>query len=250
VDWDGSGTVRRQCANGTTELLQYDEEGRLEGRLTFRLRGGSSWWGTRYEYSAEGDLLEVSDSIRGATRFEVDAAHRLVAQTLPGGVRHAYVLDAAQNLVSKPGLGRVQLDTGNRLLATAAERFQYNDRNHVATREGTEGSSVRYGYDSFDMLVRIEWIRPGGTLLRRWEATYDAVGRRLWSRCGETQREFYWDGDSDPVWKRLKRVYGFYKAEDSVVGLAGRGRSVGNSSVAGAPASRRCRSAPGSSPGR
>jgi RHS repeat-associated protein len=195
LDWDNTGTVRRQCANGTTELLQYSKEGRLQGRLTFRSHGGSSRWGTRYEYSAEGDLLEVSDSVRGSIRFEVDAAHRLVAQTLPGGVRHAYVLDAAQNLISTPGLGTMQLDSGNRLFTTPRERFHYNDRNHLAARAGVDGSSVRYVYDSFDMLVRIEWTRSDGTLSRTWEAAYDAVGRRLWSRCGETRREFYWDGD-------------------------------------------------------
>ena len=146
-------------------------------------------------YSAEGDLLQVSDSIRGFTRFEVDAAHRLVAQTLPSGVRHAYVLDAAQNVVSRPGLGDVQLDTGNRLFAVAGERFQYNDRNHLATREGADGSLVRYLYDSFDMLVGVEWTRANEASVGTWEAAYDGLGRRLWSRCGEIRREFYWDGD-------------------------------------------------------
>ncbi|HYO93868.1 MAG TPA: RHS repeat-associated core domain-containing protein, partial [Polyangiaceae bacterium] len=28
-----------------------------------------------------------------------------------------------------------------------------------------------------------------------WEAAYDALGRRLWSRSGTIQRQFYWDGD-------------------------------------------------------
>lgn len=40
--------------------------------------------------------------------------------------------------------------------------------------------------------------------------------------------EFYWDRDQDPVWKRLQRVYGFYQADDSLVGLAGRGFVVGS----------------------
>lgn len=35
--------------------------------------------------------------------------------------------------------------------------------------------------------------------------------------------EFYWDHDHDPVWKRLKKVYSFYDADDSLVGIAGRG---------------------------
>src|SRR5262249_23834603 len=43
--------------------------------------------------------------------------------------------------------------------------------------------------------------------------------------------EFYWDGDPDPVWKRLQRVYGFYNAEDSLVGMGGRGFVVGQPPV-------------------
>ncbi len=35
--------------------------------------------------------------------------------------------------------------------------------------------------------------------------------------------EFYWDHDHDPVWKRLKKIYGFYGADDALVGVAGRG---------------------------
>ena len=195
LEWGDDGTVRRRCANGTDELLHFSREGRLEGRLVFRAHAGSSWWGTNYAYSAEGDLLEVSDSVRGLTRFEVDAAHRLVAQTLPGGVRHDYVLDAAQNLVSRPGLGNVQLDTGNRLFAAAGERFHYNDRNHLAAREGADRSPVQYRYDSFDMLVAVEWMGADGASARTWEAAYDGLGRRLWSGCGGARREFYWDGD-------------------------------------------------------
>ncbi|MDA1013361.1 MAG: hypothetical protein O3A00_02785 [Planctomycetota bacterium] len=41
--------------------------------------------------------------------------------------------------------------------------------------------------------------------------------------------EFYWDRVRDPVWKRLRTIYGFYDAADSVVGLAGHGFVVGSS---------------------
>jgi cephalosporin-C deacetylase-like acetyl esterase len=40
--------------------------------------------------------------------------------------------------------------------------------------------------------------------------------------------EFYWDREQDPVWKRLQRVYGFYNANDSLVGVAGHGFVVGS----------------------
>lgn len=40
--------------------------------------------------------------------------------------------------------------------------------------------------------------------------------------------EFYWDRDNDPVWKRLQKVYSFYKAADSLEGIAGSGFVVGS----------------------
>lgn len=41
--------------------------------------------------------------------------------------------------------------------------------------------------------------------------------------------EFYWDREQDPVWKRFQKVFGFYDAADSIVGLAGHGFVVGSS---------------------
>lgn len=41
--------------------------------------------------------------------------------------------------------------------------------------------------------------------------------------------EFYWDREQDPAWKRLRRIYAFYDAANSVIGLAGQGFVVGSS---------------------
>lgn len=40
--------------------------------------------------------------------------------------------------------------------------------------------------------------------------------------------EFYWDRENDPVWKRLRKVWGWYGAADDLAGLAGRGFVVGS----------------------
>ena len=82
----GDGVVLRTCSSGTREWLQYDHEGRLEGRMTARRgpHGEYVGWGARYAYSGEGDLLSVSDSARGVTLYEVDEAHRLVGMTASG----------------------------------------------------------------------------------------------------------------------------------------------------------------------
>jgi RHS repeat-associated protein len=214
------GLVTRYASNGTVELLQYDEEGRLEGHLCHRRDRFARQvaWAVHYEYSGEGDLLRVSDSVRGDSTYEVDASHRLIAERTPDGTLHRYAQDAAGNLLERPGHIVRALSSGNRLSASAGERFAYDDRDHLAERTQKDGSTIRYVYDSFDMLVRIEhgdatltWpprfgpppdvvLPPDGSAPRlvpgqTWRAAYDALGRRLWTEFGSRRREFYWDGD-------------------------------------------------------
>lgn len=217
-----AGFVRRHCSSGTTELLQYDEEGRLEAGLCYRSElGRAKGSATRYAYSAEGELVQVLDSERGTTRYTIDAAGRLVGEEGPDGAEVEYFQDAAGNLLSKPGLTRLGLVSGNRVATSPEEAFAYDERDHISERRAQDGTVTRYTYDSFDMLVRIErtepeiwpWEMPfpngpvgrlgGGAdrgathvgLKTPWEAAYDALGRRLWARCGGSKREFFWDGD-------------------------------------------------------
>jgi RHS repeat-associated protein len=197
LNHDTTGSVRRRCSNGTVELLQYDSDGRLVARLAYRRDafGRLVSRSARYTYTAEGDLLEVSDSARGTTRYEVDAAHRLVAEITPRDERFTYRQDSAGNVLAKPGLLGLTIGDGNRLVDSADETFEHDDRNHLAERRRRDKSIVRYRYDSFDLLVRLERIGRGGVAEPPWEAAYDAMGRRLCSRTGESKRQFYWDGD-------------------------------------------------------
>lgn len=229
IERTSGGLVKRRCANGTTEVLQFSEAGQLEASLRYRngRLGLPDAVAARYSYTPEGDLIQIADSERGTSQFEVDAAHRLLAEHTPDGYDHYYALDAAGNLHCRPGLTRIELGSGNRLLSTTRELFAYDSRNHLAERTSFEGlvrdaAVTRYHYDSFDMLVRIERSKPEtpGWLARlqdpaaahdpaaldadrdwhAWSAEYDALGRRLvtrWSAPGapERQRRFYWDGD-------------------------------------------------------
>ena len=209
------GIVRRFCPSGTIEMLQFDPEGRLLARLVYRdptrlprLGSGAGSaaasplrvsgaprdgvWGTRYHYTLEGDLVRVDDTARGSTAYEVDKAHRLSAEVTPRGERLEYVQDAASNVVSKPGLSDLRVLRGNFLASSRDERFEHDSRHHLAVRHRHDGSQVLYRYDSFDMLVAIEHQSPSAKT-PRWEASYDALGRRIRStRAGKT-REFFWD---------------------------------------------------------
>lgn len=180
-----AGLVERRFGNGSRETAQYDNRGRC---LFKRLEAPAAMpWNRRFHWSGEGELRRIEDSRLGDIEYDYDAAHRL------RGARDAtradaYAFDQAGNLIAQPGLNGVQLLEGNRLVEANGERFEFNDRNHVQARHGT-GGTVRYVYDSRDLLVRVEM--PHGT----WEADYDALGRRTRKRWQGRTTEFFWNGE-------------------------------------------------------
>lgn len=212
-----TGLVLREHANGTRELTQYDDLGRLRATLAWKLtQDGAlqSRW-ARYDYSPEGDLLGTWDSLRGETRYTLDAAHRLVGEDGPRG-SFSYRRDAAGNLLEKPGLRNVTLAAGNRLASANDETFVYDHRHHLVERRGWDGARTRYTYDSADMLVRIEDSRG-----EPWTAAYDGIGRRIHCGRGERRTWFYWDGErlaAEVSSEGQVRVY-VYASDDALVPL-------------------------------
>ncbi|MFY2556571.1 RHS repeat-associated core domain-containing protein [Corallococcus terminator] len=212
---DPTGLVLREHANGTRELLRYDDGGRLLASLRWRLTQDGmlhSQW-VRFDYTAEGDLAGAWDSVRGETRYTLDAEHRLVREDGPQGC-FVYAYDPSGNLLAKPGLLRVSLQSGNRLAAANDERFVHDHRNHVVERHAFDGARTRYAYDSADMLVRIDDARG-----EPWTAAYDALGRRIRCGRGAAQTWFHWEGErlaAEVSPEGRLRAYG-YAAHDAIV---------------------------------
>jgi YD repeat-containing protein len=131
-----------------------------------------------YVHSAEGDLVSVQESATGTTLYEYDAAHRLIRETLPSGVKHDFEYDEAGNLLRQPGLVNTAIDEGNRLRSANGQRFSYDDRDNISQREGPLGT-IHYEYDARAMLTRCKNGRG------EWRAQYDPWGRRVaksWSK--------------------------------------------------------------------
>jgi RHS repeat-associated protein len=181
----GCGLLLRKTANGSSELAQFDSEGRCLAKAAER---HGNVWARRYFYSGEGDLLSVQDNFRGLTKYRCDAAHRLNRADLPDGHAQDFAYDSAGNLLRQPGLEGVVLRDGNRLLEANGDRFEYNLRNHISARINHAGST-RYFYDSVDMLSGCE------SRDTQWEAHYDALSRRISKTWLGRRTEFYWDGD-------------------------------------------------------
>jgi RHS repeat-associated protein len=183
------GSVRVALGNGTSTLVAYDHEGLCQGRVVWRTRHGKvALWSAQYTYSPEGELRRIDDNARGRSEYTYDAAHRLVSETRPDGTTAAVVLDAAGNVLEKPGLPRAELTAGNRLRAAGDRRFRYNRRNHLAEEESA-GATTRYRYNSLDMLVGVSWSDRE----EEWTAGYDGIRRRVYKALGSARTELYWD---------------------------------------------------------
>jgi RHS repeat-associated protein len=198
VSHDEKGFVRRWCPSGSMEVLRYRPDGKLEARLVQRRAGQGLGdgiaWTTRYTYSLKGDLLQVDDSLRGTTRFEVDRAHRLSAELTHDNQRLSYTHDSADNLVELAGQ-RISIGKGNLVASTPEESFQHDDRERVSRRLSRDGSSTSYVYDTFDMLLSAERRSPTDKVEWRFEAEYDALGQRVLTKSKDGKREFFWDHD-------------------------------------------------------
>jgi len=179
------GLVERRYGNGSREWAQYNVSGRCLLRIVHRKDRAA--WNRFYHWSGEGELLQIDDSIAGSTRHEYDPAHRLTRRH-SGGKSEEYRWDAADNLLAKPGLANLLLGTCNRLNEVDGFALTYNDRGHIETRQLPTGT-VRYAYDSRDLLTRIE--SGQGT----WEARYDGLGRRTRKTWAQGQVEYYWNGN-------------------------------------------------------
>ena len=148
----------------------------------------------------------------GAARPSSHGTRRIASprRGTPRGRTDRYVHDAAGNLLDKPGLGvpgaidgepddlrvatGIAMASGNRLAYANGDRFDYDPQDHICLRERA-GSAVEYVHDA---LGRLRKVLCDGEL--RWEADYDALGRRTAKRSydkdGACARwAFYWDGD-------------------------------------------------------
>ncbi len=180
------GLVERSLAGGLTELAQYDLDGRCLAKIALRA-GAEASWTRRFRYSGEGDLVEREDGERGTTVYEHDAAHRLQKARLPDGSEQRYRYDDGDNLLEAPGLSATYRD-GNLLSFANGERFEHDERDHVAFRHRPD-RTIAYRHDELDQLVAIE--APG----LEWKAEYDALGRRTRKVVGGAEWTYYWDGD-------------------------------------------------------
>lgn len=186
------GYVLTELAHGSSMLEHFDARGLCTAKLKWQGRAHELefGWNARYQYSPTGELREAADGWRGATRYEYDAAHRLVAE-YGNTLGRAWSYDAAGNLLTTPALHHIGYREGNRVADIDGRMVEHDARQRIMRRQLASGDFVHYGYDDLDQLTRVRWDGDA----REWEAGYDGLNRRVFKRWGEQRWDYWWDGE-------------------------------------------------------
>jgi RHS repeat-associated protein len=180
---DSNGTITRTSANGSAVVQKYNNDGLLVEQTITSPDAISE--NTRWEYSNRGDLLAQTGP-QGNIQYRYDSDHRLIKETRNDGTTHTYEYDQANNIIHKTGLGRIRLDSGNRLSSVGSTKFTYNNRDHIASRSSSSGETC-YHYDSKDILIAAD---ING---KKWVAEYDPLCRRIRKTWKGKTTEYFWD---------------------------------------------------------
>ena len=193
----GGGIFVREHAGGRMETVQYHPNRNCLQRVVEG--GGAAPWVRSYAHTAEGYLVECQDSERGTTRFQHDAAHRVVLEQPPRATPLVYQHDAAGNLV-RNGVTHATYLPGN-LLATANGKSYAHDVHQNIHSETSADRARRYVRDERSQLVAVDaFLRAddAGAPWRPdvpWSAQYDALNRRIAKTHGDATTRFVWDTD-------------------------------------------------------
>ncbi|MFB7274109.1 RHS repeat-associated core domain-containing protein, partial [Streptomyces sp. NPDC056244] len=206
---DAAGRELRRAfgpfGDGLTLTSAWDEAGRL---ATQHLATGTRTLNRRtYTYRADGHLTALDDTLRGPSRFDLDAAGRVTTVSAADWTE-TYAYDEAGNQTraswpaAHPGHEATgpRTYTGTTIARAGNVRYEHDPAGRITLRQKTRLSrkpeTWRYEWDAEDRLTAV--TTPDGT---RWRYRYDPLGRRVAKQRlapdGESVTEetrFTWDG--------------------------------------------------------
>ena len=152
----------------------------------------------RFNYDAQGNLTDYTDPL-GTTTQEFDADGRLSKITYPGNRWLGYTYDVAGRRASMTNeLGyrtAYHYDVRGRLERLTDERgsnivvYAYDPAGRMALKTLGNGVYTTYTYDPVGQLLDLFNHKPDGSVLSRFQYTYDSRGRR------DTMTTTYGTGD-------------------------------------------------------
>lgn len=175
---------RRWMRAGWVEKFGYDARRRVVDQQVEPEHGGTSVK-RRYDYDVVDNLIRVSDSGRGSTRYQYDETLRLISAIDDKGHRDRFEYEPGDNLTQQ-NARPFTYDMGSRLRRAGATTFEY-DLNGLVVSRSEGGLTTRYEYDAKQRLRAV--ISADGV---RHEYDYDALGRRIAKRSPGREVRFVW----------------------------------------------------------
>jgi RHS repeat-associated protein len=193
--------IRREMPNQALLTQSYNDDGRLKTQhLSGILDGDSSPSAIHrvFEFSPDGNLMSVSDSVWGDVRLEYDGANRLL-RTLSETFKETFQYDLNGNITDKSLASPTQsisehlaIGPGNRLVSRGDFTFEYDAAGRLVRKiqplENGKQKTWTYEWDFEDQLIR--FADDKGDL---WIYEYDALGRRISKSNGSRKIEYLWD---------------------------------------------------------
>jgi RHS repeat-associated protein len=165
---------------------EYDELQRLsEWRLLDR---GRLLLRRNFEWNAVDQIIQINDFLLGPGEVRYDSFGRTEQISWRHRAADVHKMDAANNVYRSLDLRGRSYGPGGRLHEDEYARYRYDVDGFLTVREERSGATWRYEWSSLGMLSAV--IRPDE---KRVDFTYDALGRRIGKRYGDTKTEWIWN---------------------------------------------------------
>ena len=188
--------------NGSREQFSYDARGNLTRKVNRRGQAISFTYDTHnllrrktyrdgsqvdYTYDGHRNRITATDST-GTTNFTYDTADRLTQIDFPNGrfLHFTYDIGGRRTQLEDPSGVAVNYtyDPAGRLAGLSDGSGQplvnyiYDAVGRPARKNMGNGTYTTYDYDGAGRLLHLINYAPGGSILSRFDYTYDALGRR------------------------------------------------------------------------
>ena len=205
--------------DGSSESLTHDSHGDV---IAVRNRRGQNTLVTRdafgrvtrkvfaegrtndFTYDAHGNLSSIVNSLQGTTTLTYDNSDLLSSLKYPDGRGFTFAHDAARRRISRTSLDGYSLkyfyDSLGRLdhlengTGRQIVRYTYDTVGRLTSEDRGNNTTTSYGYDAAGHVVHLVNYGTNGSILSRFDYTYDLNGNQTSITTSSGSNSFTYDG--------------------------------------------------------
>ncbi len=205
-EYDADGNlVRTNFSNGIVETRSYDPLGRL---VTLQQTIGSATVASyQYVLDATGRITQISEDNNRVTRYQYDATHRLIEESISKAdvplLHTMYEYDSVGNRTLK-----------HDYLANESEVYVYDGRDRLLSRT-SPSETILYGYDDSGRMI-LESSNINGTKTVTWNSAGQVEMVTLEDDGKSTLITYAFDVDGNLLRRTVGEVHSTYVYDRSI----------------------------------